>query len=192
MHPTRELILRLAAREQGVQVSEMPEHGISESKAHKMIFKLRCAGQLHAAQAGLRATYFTDAFRAADMQAAWDNSAAERKVADRRRYEANRNAKLGLPPPKQRVLQTPAEKEAIRLAKAERMRAKRLEERGGTSISVRSPHQKPSLSVGVTIHASGRGPAYLPGEPVITPQTKFTYGRSPMSPTHTTTHMEAV
>jgi len=188
---TRELILELAAREVGLKVAEMAERGIAERTAHKTIFKLRSAGLLHSAQAGLRATYFTDAFRAAELQAAWENSAAERKKADQLRYETNRNAKLGLPPPKRRVLQTPAEKEAIRIAKAQRMKEKRDAARlaAGSPMPTRTPNQRPALAAPVTIRASGRGPAYLPGEPDCS-KAKWTYGPSPAQPTHTNTHAE--
>ena len=41
---------------------------------------------------------------------------------------------------------------------------------------------------GVTIHGRGPGPAYLPGEPVRTPQTIYTRAPIPRQPTHTNTH----
>lgn len=48
-------------------------------------------------------------------------------------------------------------------------------------------HQKPKAPARPT----AGGPARLPGEPIITATTKFTYGRSPTNPIRTTTHSEA-
>lgn len=52
------------------------------------------------------------------------------------------------------------------------------------------PHQKPCMPATVHVKASGRGPAYLPGDPVPTARTIYTYGKSPTQPTHTSTHAE--
>lgn len=52
------------------------------------------------------------------------------------------------------------------------------------------PNQKPCLPASVHIKSYARGPAYLPGDPLITSKTKFTFGVSPMNPSRTNTHAE--
>jgi len=57
-----------------------------------------------------------------------------------------------------------------------------------------APKPKPKAHQKPVVQAPGRpvpgGPARLPGLPITTPATKYTYGRSPTDPTRTNTHSE--
>lgn len=169
MQPLRDSIIALASRPEGVEMDALRALGFNEKQIEKSVYDFRRAGHLFGFRRKQMAVYFTSKSHMDAAIAEWEVIAKERdrkRKADKaaRRIERREAAKAaGIIKPKPRVR---------------------------PDVAKPALQPKPAISASVHIKAYGRGPAYLPGEPRITAATKFTFGRSPSNPTHTTTHAE--
>lgn len=155
-------LLELAKRPEGCCTEDMMAIGFTRDNVNVAAGALFKKGLLHSVRRQRSAMYFTDpiACEEARLKVA---QAAKDRLAERNRQK-------------------------------QRDRRKRRSDEGRTLTADGKarplPKQKPAMPATVHIKAYARGPAYLPGEPLITSKTKFTFGHSPSNPTHTTTHAE--
>jgi hypothetical protein len=166
----RDGILAIAARPTGAMMVDLRKLGFTEKQLENAIYVLKREKRLWGFRRGEPANYFDTQARMREAKAAWDAIAVDR---DRERR---------------------AEKAKRRIARREARKASgEIEPRERVRPQVAKPKlpPKPAIAATVSIRSTGRGPAYLPGEPIVTSTTKFTYGRSPANPTRTNTHSEA-
>lgn len=169
-------IQRLTAAPEGVLTTVLHELGHTEKQLKNVLYAMKDEGLIWSFRKQQNGLYFDNEARMLEAKKAWSAGATERL---RKRWRDKSRAYNGKVREAKIAAGTfqphAAPKPAVAPAKPK---------------PIPKPHQKPYVAAPVTIRATGRGPAYLPGDPVPTSRTIYTYGKSPTNPTHTTTHAE--
>jgi len=176
-------ILQFSAREGGAVTADLTVLGYTQEAVSRATYALRKAGRLWSFKRSGGAQYHAteEAFLIASAE--WNAGAKERLRA----RERDKYAKKKLTDP----AWIEAKNARVIATRAKRLAASGVEPKIKKPREYKvTPKQKPSFPANVTIKSSARGPAYLPGEPVFTRQTKYTFGVSPTNPTRTNTHAE--
>ncbi len=176
-------ILQLAAREGGAVTADLTVLGYTQEAVSRATHALRKTGRLWSFKRSGGAQYHATEEAYAIASAAWNAGAKERlRAREREKYARKKETDPAWIKAKNaRVLATRARRLA---ANGPKPTPKKQREYKVT------PKQKPAFPATVTIKSSARGPAYLPGDPVFTRQTKYTICVSPGNPTRTNTHAE--
>lgn len=184
----RTTILGLAARPEGALTAELRALGYTERQLTNTLFSLMQEGSLWSFRKGTSANYFETESRMLQAKQTWAAGANERLRRHMREKYATK-------------VQNPEWVAYQAQKKAENRGRQRDAAIAAGTLVPRTPRPpkpaaapkqpKPYTAAPVTIKPTGRGPAYLPGDPVRTERTIYTYGRSPSNPTRTNTHSEA-
>ena len=186
---TRELraaILALASRPQGALMADIRALGHTDKQLTNAIYPLKEEGLIWSFRIEHTAKYFDTEARMLAAKAEWEAGAPARlRQRERDKYEKKK--------------QNPEWIAYQMLKKAESRARQRDAAIAAGTLVPRTPSppkgapapkpQKRCMPATVTIKSTGRGPAYLPGEPDFS-KAKFTYGRSPVQPPRTNTHSE--
>lgn len=181
-------IKRLAAAPDGVMKSRLLELDYTDKQLKNTLYPMMAEGLIWSFRKEHSGIYFDSEARMLEAKKAWEAGARERLLQSWRERSAAKYAKLKLDAQWAELHKVRGEQ--YREAKRNEKKAAGTYRPRGASKPSPAPHQKPYVAAPVTIKASGRGPAYLPGEPKTTSRTIYTYGKSPTNPTHTTTHAE--
>lgn len=176
-------ILQLSARDGGAVTADLTALGYTQEAVSRATHALRKTGRLWSFKRSGGAQYHATEEAYSLASAAWNAGAKERlRAREREKYARKKETDPAWIKAKNaRVLATRARRMA---AEPKPRQPKKPREYKVT------PKQKPAFPETVTIKSSARGPAYLPGDPVFTRQTKYTFGVSPGNPTRTNTHAE--
>lgn len=179
-------ILALASRPEGALMTDLRKLGYTDKQLTNVLYPLKEEGLIWSFRIEHTAKYFETEARMLESKAAWEAGAADRL----RQRERDKYAKK---------VQNPEWVAYQAQKKAESRGRQRDAAIAAGTLVPRKPRppkpaaapkpQKPCMPATVTIKSTGRGPAYLPGEPDFS-KAKYTYGRSPVQPPRTNTHSE--